>query len=193
MEFWSEIIAEIDGAAALIALFLLVVSGMAIPMTRGASPNVRTGVFVFLAVGFFGACVWAFLPAVQDGGDEVTAEPDQTGTGDAPDAAQQPAQIPAVPLRFESLLTNQPVARGNRLAVGQDYRLVVDTVGANSCDITIRAQASGNIVGTHQFTAPGPFDHDGYRIYFTRTGTAGLRSVCYFDTQQAVAASDDGS
>lgn len=56
---WDEIITAASSGYGLVALGILVAGTLAIPMTKGSSPTVRSGIFVFLVIAFMASLGFA--------------------------------------------------------------------------------------------------------------------------------------
>lgn len=85
---WDEIITAASSSYGLIALALLVVGSLAVPMTKNASPNMRSGIFVFLVVAFIASLGFAttqiphtpqFAPGVELTDDVQPTSPEVLG------------------------------------------------------------------------------------------------------------------
>jgi hypothetical protein len=84
---FADIISAVTDIWGLLALALLLIGLLAIQLTKGANPNVRTGVFLVIFVGFLGSLYMAFVNPSGAPGDARTET--VTSTPDAEDIAAQ--------------------------------------------------------------------------------------------------------
>ena len=84
---FADIISAVTDMWGLLALALLLIGLLAIQLTKGANPNVRTGVFLVIFVGFLGSLYMAFVNPAGAPGD-VRAET-STPAPNAEDIAAQ--------------------------------------------------------------------------------------------------------
>ena len=181
-EGWDKIIEAASTGPGLVALGILVIGTLAIPMTKGSSPNVRTGVFIFLVLAFLGAAYLAFTSVSAP--DQPSATPTDTPTEQEP---LSPDPAPDREVTYRPLSIDQEVATGNRLPIGTALYLYVINIGDNACDVNLR-DTQGLTLKSHSFGQPGQIAHEAYLIRFTRTGAAGLKKTCHFDVQEQVPA-----
>ena len=66
---FADIISAVTDMWGLLALALLLIGLLAIQLTKGANPNVRTGVFLVIFVGFLGSLYMAFVNPAGTPGD----------------------------------------------------------------------------------------------------------------------------
>ena len=66
---FADIISAVTDMWGLLALALLLIGLLAIQLTKGANPNVRTGVFLVIFVGFLGSLYMAFVNPAGAPGD----------------------------------------------------------------------------------------------------------------------------
>ena len=66
---FADIISAVTDIWGLLALALLLIGLLAVQLTKGANPNVRTGVFLVIFVGFLGSLYMAFEKPAGPPGD----------------------------------------------------------------------------------------------------------------------------
>ena len=66
---FADIISAVTDMWGLLALALLLIGLLAIQLTKGANPNVRTGVFLVIFLGFLGSLYMAFVNPAGAPGD----------------------------------------------------------------------------------------------------------------------------
>jgi hypothetical protein len=66
---FADIISAVTDMWGLLALALLLIGLLAIQLTKGANPNVRTGVFLVIFAGFLGSLYMAFVNPAGTPGD----------------------------------------------------------------------------------------------------------------------------
>lgn len=87
---FADIIRAVTNGWGLLALALLLLGGLAIQMTKGASPNVRVATFLVIFVSFLGSLYMTFT-----GGPAGRAEIAETDPAAVPDAEDIDAQASA--------------------------------------------------------------------------------------------------
>ena len=85
---FADIISAVTDMWGLLALALLLIGLLAIQLTKGANPNVRSGVFLVIFVGFLGSLYMAFVNPAGAPGD-ARAEAATTSAPSAEDIAAQ--------------------------------------------------------------------------------------------------------
>ena len=66
---FADIISAVTDIWGLLALALLLIGLLAVQLTKGANPNVRTGVFLVIFLGFLGSLYMAFVNPAGAPGD----------------------------------------------------------------------------------------------------------------------------
>lgn len=203
LENWADVIVAASNNAGLIALALLVVGSLAVPMTKGVSPKIRTVVFIFLVICFVSSLGLYLANGSGDNTQETpTIDMDTESVGGATEnsppisnpayaAGEVDANITgnvnsAETANYQTVIlsVNQPVATGNIIPIEGKFELEVTNITAPQCSISIKSTATGLVVDGNIFSNAGVWEFENYIIRFTKIATPFINKSCYFDIQK---------